>query len=374
MTNGLGKIFRVGLVAAAMMLAALPRGNAAHAEDTLTPQAQAAKAVAESYMFSDITWKGPTSSPKPIAGTRVAVVSCCQAAEGAARAARAMLGVADKIGWKMDVFDGRGDPQEQNKAVNAAVDANYDAIILLFVDTPVVTEGVTRALDAGIKVITLGSLKNTPDSIPDVSWNYAATGEAVANYMIWKSNGAVNALLLLNTDLYVVREGQYRGTEQVLKDLAKCPGCEVQTREWSLANLDSQPVAIASAALQSEPTTNWVWCFDACMSRVARGMAAAGLSQGVSGAGFDCNAENLQLIEAGIVQAVCAGDSRDWVALATIDNLNRMLHGEPTVDQGLPVRMFDATNIAQLSDEERKSGWQGGYDFRDKYLELWGAK
>jgi len=352
-----------------MMLA-----NGARAED-LTPAAQAAKVVAESFMTSTVTWHGPETSPVPKAGARIAIVSCCQAAEGAARAARTMVEFGAKIGWKMDVMDGRGDPQEQNKAVNAAVDAGYDGIVLVFVDTPVVSEGVKRALAAGIKVITLGSLKNTPDTIPDVSWDYAKTGEAVANYMIWKSNGNVNAFILLNTDLYVVRNGQFVGTNKTLTDTTKCPNCTMKVAEWSLANIDSQPASLAAAAVQADPKTNWIWCFDSCMSRVGRSLAASGFTNNdIRGAGFDCNAENLNMIEAGTIEAACAGDPRDWVALATMDNLNRMLNNQPVVDQGIPIRMFDASNLAQLSDDEKQHGWQGGYDFRSKYLELWGIK
>ncbi|MBL8582463.1 MAG: substrate-binding domain-containing protein [Rhizobiaceae bacterium] len=368
----INRLSRIGAMLA-VVSAGLMFANAASAQD-LSPAAQAAKAVAESYMTSEVTWQGPETAPAPKAGSRIAIVSCCQAAEGAARAARTMVEFGDKIGWKMDVMDGRGDPQEQNKAVNAAVDAGYDGIILVFVDTPVVSEGVKRALDAGIKVITLGSLKNTPDTIPDVSWDYAKTGEAIANYMIWKSNGKVNSFILLNTDLYVVRNGQFAGTEAVLSDPAKCPECKMTVAEWSLANIDSQPASLAGAAIQADPTINWVWCFDACMSRVGRSLSASGFTTNdVRGGGFDCHAENLNMIAAGTIQAACAGDPRDWVALATMDNLNRMLNDQPVAEQGIPIRMFDASNLDQMSEEEKQHGWQGGYDFRSKYLELWGV-
>lgn len=359
----------------AAALAGLIAGGSqlAHADD-LTPEAAAAKVIAEAFMSGKTEWKGPETSPKPQQGKRIAVVSCCQSSEGAARPTRAMTEAGKAIGWTIDIFDGKGDPQEQNKAVNAAVDSKYDGIVLVFVDTPVVAEGVTRAIEAKIPVITLGSMKNTPESIPDVSHDYLKEGEVIGNYMIWKSNGDVNALLLKNTDLYVVTNGQFKGTADVLADPAKCKDCKAEVKEWALANIDSQPASISSASIQGDPSKNWVWCFDGCMARVSRNLIASGLGQNIKGAGFDCNGENLQLIKDEQIQAVSICDPRDWEAYSIIDNMNRLIQSEPVAQQEIPILLVDKDNVGVLTEQEIMGGWQGGYDFRTKYLQLWGVK
>ncbi len=339
-----------------------------------TSAVEAAKLRAEKLMNAKIEWHGPTSALKPIAGKRLAVISCCQAAEGAARPARGIVEAGKLLGWKVDIFDGKGDPMEQNKALNAAVDSKYDGIALIYIDTPVVSEGVARALSAKIPLITMGAMKNTPESIPDISHDFVGIGRAIADYMIWKSNGKVNALLLKNTDLKIVIDGQYKGTFEGLNDKKQCPDCKVVAKDWSLANLDTQPAALASAALQADPNINWVWCFDACMARVSRTMVASGLGTKVKGAGFDCNAENVQLIKDGQVQTVCAADPREWASYGMVDNLNRMMQGKPAVAQNIPVRMFDKSTIGALSESEVKNGWQGDFDFRAKYKSLWAVK
>lgn len=360
-------VIAIGVISAAMALA---KPGAAQ---SLTPEAEAARKFSESFMTGQVTWQGPESSPKPMAGKRIAVVSCCQAAEGAARPVRTMVEAGKAIGWTVDVFDGKGDPQEQNKAVNAAVDSKYDGIALVFVDTTSVAEGVMRAVNGRIPLITLGSLINTPESVPDVSPDYLREGEIIGNYMVWKSNGKVNALMLKNTDLHVVKFGEFKGTYDVLIDPTKCKDCKVDVREWTLANLDSQPAAIASAALQADPRKNWVNCFDACMSRVVRTLVASGLGANVQGAGYDCNGENIQLIKEGTIQSVSVCDPREWVAYAVIDNLNRMIHGQPLAKQTFPALLIDKTNTDKLTAQEVISGWQGGFDFRRKYRQLWGV-
>ena len=42
------------------------------------------------------------------------------------------------------------------QAVNAAVDGQYDGIIMIFIDPDQVSEGLNRAKEAGIPVVTLG--------------------------------------------------------------------------------------------------------------------------------------------------------------------------------------------------------------------------
>ena len=351
-------------------VATIALAHGAHAEE-LRPEAEAAKAIALSQMAENTEWRGPETTPAPQAGKRIAVISCCQAAEGAARPARAMEEVGGLLDWQVDVFDGAGDPSQQNQALNAAVDAGYDGIALIFVDTPVVSDGVSRALEAGIPLITLGSLDNTPASIPDVSHDWVEQARGIGAYMAWKANGEVDALMLKNTDLYITENGQFKGAMEILNDPQYCPDCTMTVRDWSLANLDTQPAQIATASLRANPNTNWVWCFDACMSRVVRTLAASGQGQNLQGAGYDCHGENIQLIRDGLIQSVCAADPRDWEAYALMDNLNRMMQGEEAIDHNIPIRIFATENIDELSEFEVENGWQGDYDFRAKYKELW---
>jgi ribose transport system substrate-binding protein len=343
--------------------------------ETLTPQAAAAKERALKLMARQGSWNGPTSAPKPVAGKRIAVIPVTLAGEGAARPSRAIAEAGHLIGWKVDILDGRGDPMEQNKALNAAVDANYDGIVLIYVDTPVVSDGVTRVLAKHIPLITMGGLNNMPPTLPDVSHDFVGHGRAIADYMIWKSNGAVNALLLKNTDIFVAEFGQFKGSYETLTDKTLCPDCKIEVRDWTIANIDTQPADITVAAVQANPAMNWVWCFDTCMTRVVRRLDASGIAGSqLQAAGFDCDGENLSFIKEGNIQTVSACDPRDWEAYAVVDNMNRLLHGEPTVDQHIPIKMFAKENIADLGPEESKIGWQGDYDFRTQFRKLWGVQ
>jgi len=348
--------------------------------DSTSQAVKDAQAAAEKVLAAPSGWEGPTSAPKPQPGKRLAIISCAQLTEGCNRPSRAAEDAAKRIGWQPTIFDGAGTADKQLAAIDSAVDAKYDAIILMLTDPSQVSAAVQRAVDAKIPVVTLGepaytdARKKTIDQIPDVSHDWVATGTAIGDYMIWKSDGKVDALLLHGSETVVVKYGQFKGTYEKLTDKQACPDCRVTVKEFTIAGLTTQPPALATAAVQADPAINWVWCYDFCLANASKALIAANLQEDIKGAGFDCNAENLQLIRDGKVQVVCIADPRDWEAWATVDIANRLMQGQKAVEQNIPVRLFDKSNLNELSPTDLKDGWQGGVDFRAKYLAIWGVQ
>ncbi|MBV9634710.1 MAG: sugar ABC transporter substrate-binding protein [Methylobacteriaceae bacterium] len=353
--------------------------GAAFSQDAAAAVAAAQK-EAEQALSAPTAWAGPTAAPKPLTGKKIAVISCAQLTEGCNRPSRAAVEAAQKLGWDATIFDGKGDVGTQLAAINAAVDSKYDGIALMIVDPVQVNEGIRRALDAKIPVVTLAEPAYTDQrkallaSVPDVSHDWLTTGKLIGDYMIWKSEGHINALLLNDPEVTVVQYGQFAGTQAKLIDKQACPDCKVTVENFTIATLNTQPAALTAAAVQRDPAINWVWCYDFCMANVATDLIARGLQGKIMGAGFDCNAQNLQLIRDGRVQVVCIADPRDWEAWAAVDTLNRLMNGQPAVDQNIPVRLFDKSNLDQLTDTDIKNGWQGGTDFRSQYLKIWGVR
>jgi ribose transport system substrate-binding protein len=336
-------------------------------------------ARAEVSLNAPSAWTGPTSGPAPEAGKRLAIIPVAALTEGANRPARAMAEAAELLGWEPTIIDGKGDPSVMLQAVNAAVDGQYDGIIMIFIDPDQVSEGLNRAKEAGIPVVTLGvptyteTRGTTWDWIPDISHDWVYTGEVIGDYMICDSDGNVNALLLNGAETTVVLYGQFAGSNAVLTDPAKCPNCKVQRSDFTIAAIETQPAQAAIAAVQADPTLNWIWCYDFCMARTATQLIAAGLQGDIKGAGFDCNAENIQLIRDHKVQTVCIADPRDWEAWAAVDTVNRLMHGEEPVEQSIPVRLYDVNNVDEFTETDVAEGWQGNFDFKSEYKKIWGV-
>jgi ribose transport system substrate-binding protein len=376
------------LVGAALLLTGCSGGGPAQEVDPGKRQAAVEKAKQGAMELISAAklenkWTGPSESPAPKQGINVTIIPEQMASTGSSRPTEAVVAEAKKLGWNPKVSDGQGKPDIQLNALNTAVDEKADAVVLIFVDTTRVQSALKRAIEANIPVITLGSLKNTPDTVPDVSFDWVRAGEALAQYMVWKSEGKLNLVQMKNTDLYITVNGQYKGSQEYLENEENCPGCNIVTKEWSLASFEDPttgPAAQATATLQADPSLNWVSCFDSCLFRVANAMNRAGLSDKVSGAGFDCNPENVAIIRAGGSQKVCFADPREWLAYAAVDNINRMTNGQKPFDytKSIPIAMFDKETLESLpqdkSAELEKTGWQGNFDFRAKFEELWGIK
>lgn len=378
------------MAGAFLLLTACSAGDAA-SKDSVDPKAvEAAVQKAETGAMElmnaatqENKWTGPEDSPTPKKGLNVTVIPEQMASTGSSRPANAIVAEAEKLGWNPKISDGQGKPDVQLNALNTAVDEKVDAVILIFVDTTRVQSALKRAIDADIPVVTLGSLKNTPETVPDVSFDWVRSGEALAQYMVWKSKGDLNLLQMKNTDLFITVNGQYKGSQDYLEQEGNCPGCTIDTKEWSLASFEDPttgPAAQAIATLQANPSLNWVSCFDSCLFRVTNALDRASLADKVSGAGFDCNPENIAIIREGGSQKVCFADPREWLAYAAVDNINRMTNGQDPFDytKSIPVGLFDKEILESLpsdkSIELETAGWQGNFDFRAKFEELWGVK
>lgn len=335
-----------------------------------------AQAIVAEAMKAAAGWQGPDSAPAPQEGARVAIISANQGAEGTAIIADHLTRAGEALGWKTTILDGQGDPSAQIKALNAAVDGKYDGIVLDILDTRVLQEGIQRVLEAKIPIISLGQLKNEPESIPDVSHDWIRAGQLAANYMIANSpDGAANVLILADFEFPAVKDGEYVGITSVLNDKTKCPNCKVTEKQFLSKNLTTDPGQLTIAQLQEDPTTNWVWCFDACMQQVATQVEASGIKTDAHGVGMNGLPANLDLIENGSFQIASIGNPYPFESWATMDNLNRIMNGEPVYDwaAALPLRIIDQSNVGSLSPEDRKIGWIGDVDYETEFKKLWGA-
>lgn len=336
-----------------------------------------AKAIVAKYYGAPAQWNGPTSSPPPKPNQRIAIISANQATLGTAIVATDMQAAAKVLGWQATVFDGKGDPSDQLQALESAVNSHYDGIILDIVDTRVVQEGVNAALAAHIPMITLGDLVNQPPSIPDVSHDWVYAGQLAAYYMIAHSpGGKVNAVILADLEFPAVKLGEYKGIMSVLSNKKECPDCNYTVDQFQSANITTQPGSLAVAAIQRDPTINWVWCYDACMQQVSTDITASGVNTIAHGIGMNGNPPNLDLIAAkNKFQTATIANPYPFGSWATLDNLNRILNHQPTFNWGkaLPLRVVDTGNVNELSQTDRKIGWTGDLPYEQHFKELWGS-
>lgn len=370
----------------------------ASSTDAGSAVATAAKSVVDKYATAPTSWSGPTSSPKPQPGKKLAIVSSGLQSEGSARPTRAAKEAAEKIGWKPTVYDGANEQLKTLAAVNAAVDAKSDAIILVLIDPSTIGAAVKRALDAKIAVATVGvppfiggadkrARDAKWDAIPDVSWDLYEQGKVLASYIVWQSNGKAEVYVIDVPDFPGITLGQTQGGLDVFNDKSKCPDCVVHKTSIAVSEFFGQTGPSAVAAVQANPGINWLYLLDAGLEVEINALSTANLLGDRKGGGFDCNAHNLDFIKTGRGQVVCIAESSQWAAWGAVDAVNRIMQGQKPVTAGypqgaagpgenysLPILVIDKNNVGQLTKQDLADGWQGGLDFRGEYLKLWGVQ
>ncbi len=197
-----------------------PQGN-------IVTQSQAAVMAATKW---PTTWPGPTTPTTPQdKGGKFVVISCDQATACALEVAGTVQ-AAKKIGWNMQVVDGKGDAGVTSAAIRTAVVDGAKGIILASVGLSEVTSALAFAKAHHVPV--LNNAANTPQeegvspslvagSNPDPD---AHRGVVTADWMIWNSGGKARVVMFKSPDA-----GLLTRDDATISRLKQCPGCQVLT-------------------------------------------------------------------------------------------------------------------------------------------------
>lgn len=329
---------------------------------------------------------------------KLAVISSGLQSAGSSRPTYAAQQAAEKIGWQVTIYNGNNEQLKDLAAVNAAVDAKSNAIILVLIDPDTIASAVQKALNAHIAVATVGvpsyighpgqRVRNAEfDSIPDESWDFYEQGQILGDYIVWKSDAHAVAYTVDVGDYPAIHDGQTAGVLSILQDKSKCPDCVTQEDTVSVtANSFSQTGSLVQAAVEKNPKINWLFNYDSGLETEVNALNTAHLLGSIQGGGFDCNGDNLNFIKEGHGETVCIAESAQWAAYAAVDAVNRMMQGQKPYTAGypagvpdpgpnytLPIYVVDSSNVNKLTSADLANGWQGGIDFRSYYYKIWGV-
>lgn len=336
-------------------------GTGDGSEFTQTAEALMTEASAEQ------TATPPTEGPAIVPDVKIVIIPCAMAAEGCARPARAADEAAKLLGWDSTIIDPAGDPRKTSDAVLTAISQKVDAIVFSVIDASSIEAPLQQAKDAGIKVINY-------DVAGEWDWSFPSEEQMVQDGYL---SGAA-AFSLAGDDLKMIRmEETYFSVDALRQDgldkfLTECKdageSCDLMgSQTFQLADMATSGPQQAAALARSHPGYNVLWSpFDAGLTFFSQGIQQAGLAGDAFAISFDANSANSQEIRDGGFQKATIGLPLEWVGYAMIDSLNRVLAGEPTVDQGIAAKFLTAENLPA------EGAWEGDVDWKAAYENLWG--
>lgn len=371
-----GRIAAVAAVGAALLVAGCGE------EEAPTPSASsnapagssaAVKAAQEAVTQftaarSEADAKLPEQSPKPVAGKKLAAVTCGVAVEGCRIISEAHVEAAEALGWETDLIDGKGSAKGWNDGISQALATKPDVLALGAILPSAVADVLAQAEKQGVTVVCSVCGTKVGEAGIDVvtgdDFN-PLIGESVGNYILAEGGEKTNALLIYYPE-FAVSKLRHDAAKKVL---SSCTGCKTQTIEVKISEWGTTLPQRLQTLLAQNPEVNWIFSpGDATASDALTAIQAAGLNSKVRVGGGNGEKQSFQQVREKTAYGAVGAVSYQLSAWQAIDNANRIQAKEEPVETASPLRLITASNIAAIPEGEY---YAGDFDFRAAYKGLW---
>lgn len=327
--------------------------------------------------FAPMTeWAGPKTSVKAPEHKKIVAISCATVAPFCANVAQGAVEAAKALGWDATYIDGKGSVQGFVQAFETAINQKPDAIITMAIPESIVATYIAKAHAAGIKVIGASAIPEKV-SVPNGQYDaYVSMREdSNALFQAWfaiaDSDGKAKVTWMWDPGYPFLVAELNREKEIITKD---CPGCklgEVGLRELEAAANPVRMQQLGTGLLSRNPDADYILtAYGLNAHSLAIAAQSAGRNVKVVSKNNDPN--NVAFVSQGQLYAEM-GASSNWGGWATMDQTVRVLAGEKPLDAmegNQPEHVFVKDNAPANGELD----WTKLYDYKTKYLQLWGRK
>lgn len=329
----------------------------------------------------------PSDGPAAVADKNVWVVSCYQAIDSCRLPSEGTAEAARELGWDVTVVDGQLTTSVQGDAINQAVGAGADAIVLVGIDCSAVQGPLSAAKAQDVVLVGLFAFDcddpglDQPgeplfDLVPTVSGMTAR--ESAMLYGRIKA-----AYAMVHTDGHAEVIDQVSPTALVLgyisegfrQQLETCDGCrladEVAFTDADVLSGDLQDSLVA--ALRQHPDVNAIQVPIDPLFQLSVLPATVGQDDVLLLGGEGLPA-NVDLIRSG-QQTMALAVSHEWAGWAGMDVLNRHWAGEDPADmpdEGIGFQLIDRDHNLPASGPYVPLSDGRPVEFRAAYRAVWG--
>jgi ribose transport system substrate-binding protein len=320
-------------------------------------------------------WVGPTTPVQAPENKKVVVISCATVAPFCANVANGAVEAAKALGWDATYIDGKASIDGYVQAFETAINAKPDGIITMAVPESQLASQIAKAHDAGIKVVGASAIPEDV-SVPNGKYDAYVSVREDSNsllqawYVIADSNGTAKIAWLWDPGYPFL----VAALERQKEIFAECSGCEILEtayREFATAMDPVRMQQLAVGLLNRNPTVEYVMTPYGLNSQ-AIALAAKTLGRDVKVVSKNADPYNVALVNQGVLNAE-VGASSTWGGWAATDQMVRLLAGQEPLaimEENQPEHIFVQSNAPASGELD----FQDLFDFKGKYLELWGRK
>ncbi|GAA2865823.1 hypothetical protein GCM10010472_24010 [Pseudonocardia halophobica] len=318
---------------------------------------------------------GPAIDVSSLRGKTIYSIPIDSKAEFYQAGEQAMRGVAEKAGVTLVTFPSDGTQTSYQQGIAQAINAGAAAILLNGPLPSTLGPQIDAATKAGIPVVPLHISDKGSPVTPGLKYEAFAPFNDAAHLMalaaVAGQKGApVHALIIQSSETGPAK-GMVDTMQKALADEAPAgSGAEVinvAVPQWS-QQIQSQ----VQSALLKNPNINAVLpIYDSMALYAAPGIKQAAGGRSVPIYTFNGTPSILKMVQDGQV-AMDAAENPDWVAYVNIDVAFRaMLGAEPVAAESGPLRVIDASNVAETGTPPQ-SGKGFGDEYGPAFLKMWG--
>ncbi len=325
----------------------------------------------------ELEFQGPDEKATAPHGIKVALVPAQASLSGCIVPCETIEKIGERYDWKIQMFDGKGTPDEENTAIMNAISWEADIIITISLDARSVQQGIQAANQAGIPIVSGSNGTDDPnprlnledeglvDFLYDVGPDYKGLGEAMADWMKENSEGGKVVIYSCPGSFSVecFEDGLLAGLDENGLDYDK------ELQKFTFEQMGDELNRMVIGYITANPETEYVFLpFDPAAVSVTEALESAGITD-VKVCGVLGNEEMISLIRQGTVAAATAAYDNVYLGFATADQAIRVLNGQELAEprgENLPYAIVDATNLP-----EEGLAWSPNMDYESKYYELW---
>jgi len=348
------------------------------AQNKLPDLDYAKRIIAKHSQLPTFTPPGPPfDARKCIAGKKVLSIPVSSANPFTKNIDIAETTVAKQLGFEWVEWQNQARPTQWVQGIEYGINNKFDAIDLLGgVNPAVLGPQIAAAKKAGLQVFTSHFNDTTQKLDPNIDLSlpvpYHYVGQVLADWVILKTNGKVNAVIV-GSDEILPTAPFVKGITDELK--TRCgPGCRYTYVNAPVPEWATKIQPSVQSTLIADPTVNYVIpIYDSMSQFVIPAILITGRKGKVQIATFNGTPFVIDAIQRGDVE-MDIGESLGWIARSVLDGFMRKLCGLPTYGElYVPFYIFDASNA-------KKAGTPADYDrgYGDQhvagYNALWGVK
>lgn len=327
--------------------------------------------------FAPMTeWAGPQTSAKAPERKKVVAIACATVAPFCANVTQGAVEAAKALGWDASYIDGKGSVQGFVQAFETAINQKPDAIITMAIPESIVATYIAKAHAAGIKVIGASAIPEKV-SVPNGQYDaYVSVREdSNALFQAWftiaDSGGKANATWMWDPGYPFLVAELEREKAIIAND---CPGCkvgEVGLRELEAAANPVRMQQLGTGLLSRNPAADYVLTAYG-LNAHSLFIAAQSAGRKVKVVSKNNDPNNVAFVSQGQLYAEM-GASANWGGWSTMDQAVRVLAGEAPLgpmEENQPEHVFVKENAPSNGELD----WTKLYDYKAKYLQLWGRR